>query len=111
MTRGTTPKNVFTFDVSLDGVEALYITYQQNGQTVVEKTIDDVEINTATSQVTVKLTQEDTLAFIADTDDNHCGVDANWVKIQVRIKYTDGTTVASGIIREPIQELLKDGEI
>ena len=41
MIRGTTPTNIFNVDVDLTTATAIYITYNQNGKTVFEKSLAD----------------------------------------------------------------------
>lgn len=107
MTRGTTPTHTFTLPDGLKTatLSALYITYAQRGTTVLEKTLSDVTINNGV--ITCTLTQADTLAF--KVVDQYCGGDK--VDIQVRLKTSDGTAMASDIMRIPVQDVLKDGEI
>lgn len=97
--RGTTPLNTFEVDVDLTGAEVIYITYKQNGQTVIEKTKDDCTI-TAT-QIEVELTQEETLAFIL----------GKTVEVQIRARYSSGNAIASNIIKVTAEEILKEGVI
>ena len=107
MTRGTTPTHTFTLpdDLTSATISALYITYAQGSKTVLEKTISDVTINGGV--ITCTLTQADTLKF--EVLDQHCGCDK--VAIQVRMKTSDGTAMASDIMRIPVVDVLKDGEI
>lgn len=107
MTRGTTPTHTFTLPDGLKTatLSALYITYAQRGTTVLEKTLSDVTINDGT--IICTLTQADTLKF--EVLDQHCGCDK--VAIQVRMKTSDGTAMASDIMRIPVMDVLKDGEI
>lgn len=107
MTRGTTPTHTFTLPDNLKTatISALYITYAQHGTTVLEKTLDDVTNNNGV--LTCTLTQADTLAF--DVKNQVCNCDK--VNVQVRIKTSDGTAMASDIMRIPVQDILKDGEI
>ena len=107
MTRGTTPTHTFTLPDNLKTatLSALYITYAQRGETVLEKTLSDVTINNGV--ITCTLTQAETLLFSVrnharSTDD---------VAIQVRMKTSDGTAMASDIMRIPVMDVLKDGEI
>lgn len=99
MRRGTTPTHVFKTDIDLTTVEALFITYKQGSKTVLEKTIDDVTIET--DKVTTELTQQDTLAMSSIGE----------VSIQIRAKFPDGTAVASQIMKRPAKEILKNGVI
>ena len=107
MTRGTTPTHTFTLpdDLTSATISALYITYAQGSKTVLEKTISDVTINGGV--ITCTLTQADTLKF--EVLAQHCGCDK--VAIQVRMKTSDGTAMAPDIMRIPVQDVLKDGEI
>lgn len=107
MIRGTTPTHTFTLpnDLKALTISALYITYAQYGKTVLEKTLEDVKITDGV--ITCTLTQADTLKF--KVVDQYCGCDK--VAIQVRIKTSDGTAMASDIMRIPVMDVLKDGEI
>ena len=107
MTRGTTPTHTFTLPDNLKTatISALYITYAQHGTTVLEKTLSDVTINDGV--IICTLTQADTLAF--EVLDQRCGCDK--VDVQVRMKTSDGTAMASDIMRIPVMDILKDGEI
>lgn len=107
MTRGTTPTHTFTLpdDLTSATISALYITYAQGSKTVLEKTLSDVTINGGV--IICTLTQADTLKF--EVLDQHCGCDK--VAIQVRMKTSDGTAMASDIMRIPLMDVLKDGEI
>lgn len=100
MRRGTTPTHTFGTDIDLRTAEAIYITYEQGGKTVVEKTIEDMTIEE--DSVAVTLTQEDTLAFEEK---------GGKVKIQIRAKFANGSVVASNIISTPAEEILKEGVI
>lgn len=104
MIRGTTPKHIFTLpDCMLDAsFDALYITYQQRGMTVLEKTLDDAERNG--TEIVVRLTQAETLQFTK-------GSIVEPVYIQIRAKTVDGDALASDIIKIPVEQILKDGEI
>ena len=98
MFRGTTPKNIFDVNLDCTGAELIYITYSQHGKTIVEKTIEDVTV--AEGQITVNLSQEETLRFRAAP-----------VDIQIRVKFPDGSATASNIINTTVEKILKDGVI
>lgn len=98
MRRGTTPTNTFTVDTDLTTAVAVFVTYRQGGQVLVEKSIDDLTITSTAVEVT--LTQEDTLAFAHGT-----------VQMQIRAKFRDGAAIASNIIIAPVDQILKDGVI
>lgn len=99
MVRGTTPIHVFTSNISLEDIDLVYITYKQKDVVILEKTIEDVEIED--NKIRVKLTQENTLRFAESLP----------VEIQIRLKYIDGCAIASNIIRTSAERILKDGEI
>lgn len=107
MTRGTTPTHTFTLPDNLKTatLSAVYITYAQRGETVLEKTLNDVANNNGV--LTCTLTQADTLKF--EVLDQHFGCDK--VDVQVRLKTSDGTAMASDIMSVTIMDILKDGEI
>lgn len=98
MYRGTTPTNIFRTDVDLTSASVLFITYKQNGKVVLEKSIDEVKIQK--NIVSVYLSQKDTLLFTEEI-----------VTIQIRAKFSDGSAIASALIRTSTYEILKDGEI
>ena len=112
--RGTTPTHIFSCDIDLKDIDSLYLTYSQDGQTIIEKTLDDVTINEDDKTISVTLTQEDTLKF---QNDKWSWLEPNTnysyrkIKLQARIKFTDGTVLASDIILIDIEDILKDGEI
>lgn len=99
--RGSTPVNVFEVDFDITAA-SIYITYKQDGKTIVEKHGSDIETETTEGgcSLTVHLTQEETLSF-------HYGD----VEIQVRYVFPNGTADASEIIRTRAERILKDGVI
>lgn len=103
MIRGTTPRHIFTLPDAMADVEfaALYVTYKQHGKTVLEKSLDNINRDGRT--ISVQLTQTDTLAFK--------GGIADAAQIQIRLRTTDGTALASNIMRVSVGQILKDGEI
>ena len=93
---GCTCKNTFTFPYNKNDVELLFITYQQSGQTVFEKQIGDCEISDGC--VSVLLTQEETLKL-------H---NKSIVKIQIRVKLTNGNVTKSNVIEASTDVVLKN---
>lgn len=61
MRQATTPKQIFTLPTSIDNVKSVLITYQQNGDIVIEKTLEDCEIEDST--ISFYFTQEETNLF------------------------------------------------
>lgn len=96
--RGTTPTNYFNVDLDLTEADAIYITYVQKGEVVFEKDISDITVEA--ERLSVKLTQEDTLKL-----------DEGEIEIQIRAKMSDGTVVASNIVKTTASRVLKDGVI
>ena len=122
--RGTTPYHKFVMPMSSQDIDTIYITYLQNGEIVLDKTgedvsVEDVNIETEnahmedyeiepseSSQVTLHLTQEDTLKFKF-----YPAAEKNIAVIQLRILTSEGEAYASDPIRERIFGVLKEGEI
>ena len=102
MIRGTTPTLTFNTDVDLTGADRLYITFQQNGKTVLEKSLEDMTVTPTT--ITLTLTQADTLAFENSRN-------APEVLIQIRAGWLAGDAIASDIMYTTVNRLLKDGVI
>lgn len=100
MFRGTTPTLNFKFKYNLEelNITAFYLTFKQNEEIKLEKSIDELEISGDT--VTINLTQEETLSL----DSN------NVVYIQARIK-VDGKAYATNIIKTSLESILKEGVI
>ena len=99
MRRGTTPKHIFKTDIDLRDAEVIYLTYKQGGKTVLTKEISDMEITK--DDVTVYLSQPDTLMFSTRGD----------VDIQIRVRFPDGSAIASNIIGTKVNAILKEGVI
>ena len=128
ITRGTTPYHSFVLPLSLDSISELYITYLQNDEVILDKSLSDdsvslievesnlenasmEEILTEESEeketkVTVHLTQEDTLKFKF-----YPAAEKNIAVIQIRVLTSDGEAYASNPIQERIFGVLKDGVI
>jgi len=133
--RGTTPYHSFTLPLSMDEIAELYVTYWQNGEVVLEKSLSDVtfkEIDLSNSfitdtnigdelgsnnlnpeeeevkgcQATIHLTQEDTLSFKF-----YPAAEKNITAIQIRVLDNDGEAYASEVIHERIYGVLKEGVI
>lgn len=99
MRRGTTPTHIFTTDTDLTNAVVIYLSYEQYGEIVLEKTKEDMTVDS--KQVKVTLTQEETLAF-GDRGD---------VEMQIRARFPDDTAIASNIITADVERILKGGEI
>ena len=99
MIRGTTPTLRFYLPFSVELLEVAYITMQQGGETVIEKTLS--ECTAEQNVISVKLTQEETLKL-------HVG---STVEIQIRAKTAKDDALASNIMRESADRILKEGVI
>ena len=97
---GCTVTNLFTLPCQGEELAALYITYQQGGRTVLEKTLADCALEGSTARV--DLSQEDTLRFEARTGP---------VRIQLRLRTTQGAALKSRVLTALPDELLKEGVI
>ena len=99
MRRGTTVTNTFSgITYGPSDIQAIYITYEQAGKIIVEKSIEEISLADNTAAVT--LSQADTLKFSQGP-----------VSIQIRLKTKEGIAAASNIIRTDVSRILKDGEI
>lgn len=123
--RGTTPYHNFILPILAEQIEAIYVTYLQNNEVILDKSnlTDDFDINNLldlenanveiltpeereSSQLTIHLSQEDTLKFHF-----YPAAKKNIAVIQIRILTTDGEAFASMPINERIFGVLHDGII
>ena len=124
ITRGTTPYHSFVLPLKTEDISEVYITYLQNREVILDKTISDVTIvdiddeyeNASMNEpledfvpsceLTIHLTQEDTLKFHF-----YPAAEKNIAVIQIRVLTTEGEAYASEPIHERIFGILKDGVI
>lgn len=122
--RGTTPYHNFILPILAKDIKEVYVTYLQNKEVILDKGKEDVEINDLVDlyenasmeelpedernscQLTVHLTQEDTLSFHF-----YPAAKKNIAVIQIRILTTDDEAFASMPINERIFGVLHDGVI
>lgn len=100
MRRGTNPVLTFELPEAIT-ISALYITFQQNRQTALEKDLTNVTYEQESGTITLPLSQEDTLLF--------SGLEPVWV--QIRLRDNLGNAVASEPMRVNVGEIFKDGVI
>lgn len=98
MYRGTTPTHTFTLPFEANQLSEAYITYAQNNQTAIEKTLSDCTIDG--NKLRVTLTQAETLGLMAISN----------TEIQIAAK-VNNKVLRSNIITVPTERILKDGEI
>ena len=122
--RGTTPYHSFVLPLKTEDISEIYITYLQNNEIIVDKTNAEIEITDIDNEfenasmnepledfipsceVTVHLTQEDTLGFHF-----YPAAEKNIAVIQIRVLTVDGEAYASEPVHERIFGILKDGVI
>ena len=97
--RGCTCRNSFKFPYVEENVETLFITYQQNKITKVEKQLSDCTFEDG--KVCVHLGQDNTLSFEENVP----------IKVQIRVKLTDGSATKSKIMETYTDTVLKEGVI
>lgn len=93
--KGCTCKNSFPIPHVRDEVVTLFITYQQNKETIVEKNIADCTFENG--MVSVYLSQEETLRFKDDVV----------ISVQIRARLTNGAATKSEIIETYTDYVLK----
>ena len=125
--RGTTPYHNFILPILVEDIKAIYVTYLQNNEVILDKTLVDgeddfvitnlqdlenasmeelTEEERESCQLTLHLTQEDTLAFHF-----YPAAKKNIAVIQIRILTMDDEAFASMPINERIFGVLHDGVI
>ena len=99
MIRGTTPTLEFTLPFELVEIDKLWITFSQNNKEVF--TVEKQDLVLGDKTISLKLSQKQTLLLSSNS----------MVNIQIRVVDTKGLAMASNIIKTPVQQILKDGEI
>ena len=90
--RGTTPTFHYTFKFATDFIADLRWSFRQEGETLVDKKLKDVTMSD--NKVSVKLTQEETLKFMAGVD----------LEIKMRILTTEGDVISTKPTVEKVEE-------
>ena len=127
--RGTTPYHNFILPILVEDIKAIYVTYLQNDEVILDKKLVDGEESSdfiianlkdlenasmedlseeerESCQLSLHLSQEDTLAFHF-----YPAARKNIAVIQIRILTTDDEAFASMPINERIFGVLHDGVI
>ena len=99
MIRGTTPTLEFVLPFDANVLTTVYVTFAQKGEIVLEKTLEDCVCGD--NRITVKLTQEETLKLVG----------GSFTEIQIRAKTEDGNALASNIMYEATERILKEDVI
>lgn len=103
MRRGTTPTLTFTTPYTAAEITIAYVTFSQRGAVILDKEMGDSGIVVSDYEISVTLTQEESLAFSA--------LPSAPVKAQIRAVLANGDAVASNIVEFPACPILKEGEI
>lgn len=106
--RGTTPTHIFSFPFGQSEISKVFITYVQNGEVKIEKSINDVTF-TSDNTIETTLTQRETLLF--NKYSPYDKTMSSMILIQIRALLTDGEAWVSEVIRERVGDVLKDGVI
>lgn len=99
MRRGTTTTLGFKIPFDTGEITILNISFEQKGQIVLEKTLTDCVLNS--DSILCPLSESDTLKLMGSTH----------VKIQLRVKKTNGDVIASDIMNGFVERIIKDGEL
>ncbi len=92
MRRGTTQTNKFKTKTDVTGMEALFITYRQEGRTIIEKSLPDIEIY---EEVKTVGDEEETIYVIETKLNPNQNIDVNadgQLEVGGRIGQFEGTT-------------------
>ncbi len=104
--RGTTPTHVFNIPFSIDKITEAYITYEQDGRTVIDKRLDDIEADIFENTLTLQLTQDNTLGFVVNEKPRD-----NIVTIQIKLLFDSDIVCCSRPIRDWVVNAVRDGKI
>lgn len=99
MIRGTTPEHVFTLPFDTSPVKTIKIIYRQNWNIKLTKRNEDCVFKGNT--VTLKLTQEDTLAFAGGAH----------VEAVIRVLTQNGEAIVSDVMRVQYSDCFGDNEV
>lgn len=102
MRRATTPTHIFTFpkEILVDSLSEVIVTYSQDGCTVFEKTLLDLEKDTESNTISYTLTQDETNKFAPGK-----------ALIQIRAKSENGKVLASQMLWLDIKPVLNSEEM
>lgn len=104
MIRGTSPNLVFEIsgkDLNCFKLETIYFTFVQSNRVILEKNKSNGVTVLDENNISVKLTQEETLSFDSFDD----------VEIQMRAIFGSGDVVATDIVSVDVKRILKEGVI
>lgn len=102
MYRGTTPTFLIELpdSISVSSIDAAFLTFEQNGDTMLEKDLTAMTLDTTNNTIAVVLTQEETLAFAGDK------------AVRYQLRFTiGGSAYATQKWQVTAEQILKDGVI
>lgn len=102
MKRGTTPTFLILLPsaTSVSSIDAAFLTFEQNGQIVLEKDLNAMTLDTQNNSLAVVLTQTETLAF------------AECVSVRYQLRFTiGGAAYATDEWQVAAERIIKDGLI
>ena len=137
ITRGTTPYHSFILPFSVEQIKALYITYLQNGEVVLERNLSEIELHNLIADDDSFIVDENQGDYLPENDaeqeqdeiELYCqatvhlsqedtlafkfwpAAEKNIAVIQIRALTLDDEAFASEPIHERIYGVLKDGVI
>lgn len=97
--RGTTPIIVLKLPFAANLLAKAYITFSQCGKVVIERTLEECEIEGDT--ISIQLTQEETLKLSCSYP----------VEKQIRAIDIAGNVIASKVSKDNVEKILKEGII
>ena len=102
MRRATTPTHTFTLpdEVPVDSLSKVLLTYSQNGNTILEKSLSDLTIDTTKNTLSYELTQAETNLFAPGK-----------ALIQLRAKHNNGAVLESQMVWLTIKPALNSEAI
>lgn len=101
--RGSTPTIKIIVDYDLTDAVVLFVTFDQNGRTVLEKSIEDIVINP--DCLLIKLSQVDTLMLEQGKQTSPV------VEVQIRGRMPNGDAPVSDRMTTTVEKILKNGVI
>lgn len=97
MYKATTPTHTFTLPFNVTLISKLLLTYKQDNVVI---NFDEDDVTMSNKQVVVTLTQEQTKMFVPGLN----------VQVQMRIKTTSDSVLASNTIELKVRNVLNDTE-
>jgi len=98
MYRGTTPTVTFTMPFNLNTMTNVWCTFRQSNGFYLEKQLSAFTQDAANKKISVKLTQNETLAMQTNA----------LLEIQMRVKFTNNDFGASRVVQTPVYDVLND---